>query len=95
MADLFHKKFGLVSCRVSTSPPPKKNSRPKFTPEIVGIPLPIHFLEPKKLCLRARPMLIRATFFPRGTAEWLARVELTAFAECQQVTSDDFAHLRE
>ena len=32
-----------------------KNSRPKFTPRIVGIPLQFHFLEPPIFCLRGRP----------------------------------------
>ena len=37
------KFIGLVFSRVSGPP---ENSRPKFTPKLVGIPLEFHFLEP-------------------------------------------------
>ena len=35
------------TCFTRIPPPPKKSSRPKFVPRIVGIPLQFHFLEPK------------------------------------------------
>ena len=43
VAILFCNAFGLVFPGFQASPP---KSRPKFTPEIVGIPLQFHFLEP-------------------------------------------------
>ena len=44
MANFDSEFFGLVFSRVAGHP---KNSRPKFTSRIVGIPLQFHFLEPK------------------------------------------------
>ena len=44
--------FGLVFPGLQAT---QKNSRPKFTSRIVGIPLQSHFLEPKIFCLRGRP----------------------------------------
>ena len=44
MANFDSEFFGLVFSRVSGHP---KNSRPKFTSRIVGIPLQFHLLEPK------------------------------------------------
>ena len=43
MANFASEFFGLVFSKVSGHP---KNSRPKFTSRIVGIPLQFHFLEP-------------------------------------------------
>ena len=39
-------------CFSTVSGLPPKNSRPKFTPEIVAIPLQFHFLEPKMFSRR-------------------------------------------
>ena len=44
MANFDSEFFGLVFAGLQASP---KNSRPQFTPRIVGIPLQSHFLEPK------------------------------------------------
>ena len=43
---LFANCFGLVFPG-NQAPPPKKKSHPKFAPQIIGIPLRCHFLEPK------------------------------------------------
>ena len=48
----FPTNFSALFFRVSGSPPPPKNSRPKFTPSIVSIPLQFRFLEPKILSRR-------------------------------------------
>ena len=44
MANFDSEFFGLVFPGFQATP---KNSRPKFTSRIVGIPLQFHFLEPK------------------------------------------------
>ena len=44
--EFFHTFFSLVVPAFQAPPPPKKSSRPKLTPRIVGIPLQFHLLEP-------------------------------------------------
>ena len=54
MTFFFRKIFGLHFPGLQVPP---NNSRPKFTPKIVGIPLQFHFLEPNSF---------HACFLPTG-----------------------------
>ena len=58
MANCDSEFFGLVFSRVSGHP---KNSRPKFTSRIVGIPLQFHILEPKIYSRRFKFLLAGET----------------------------------
>ena len=75
MANFDSEFFGLVFSGFQASP---KNSRPKFTPRIVGVPLQFHFREPKIYSRRfsaygGRPT-ISFRLFPESSQQPLARL---------------------
>ena len=87
MAIFFRKFFGLVFFPGFQAP--RKKSRPRFTPRIVGIPLQFHFLEPKCFFVHADFLLtgeikvLSCILFARVRGEMFFDLETLFFQESE------------